>query len=289
MDPLALVSLPRLMSRTRGRRNLRVGLIDGRVNSARSEFADASFEFLRAQDGGPSRVGRGSFHGTAVAGILVAERGSGAPGICPGVTLLVRSVFSDAEPAATTYRELASAIVELVEAGARIVNVSLAVNQRTAEAGRTLREALDHAFRREVIIVAAAGNQRAMAGSPVTRHRSVVPAVAYDLQGRPSAISNLGHSIGWRGIGAPAEGITSLAPGQGLKPFGGTSAAAAVVTGTVALLCSEFPQASTAELMYTLSRVGDRRASVVPPLLNAWTAFEALRTMRRVRGCRDGR
>lgn len=68
-------------------------------------------------------------HGIFVAGILCARRESAAPAICPGCTLLVRPVFREQPPgeiglAVTTTEDLASAIVDTVDAGARIINLS---------------------------------------------------------------------------------------------------------------------------------------------------------------------
>src|SRR5436853_614040 len=62
-------------------------------------------------------------HGTFVAGILVARRGSVAPGICPGCTLLLRPIFIDPtrgeiQPPSASPKELTAAIVESIEAGA---------------------------------------------------------------------------------------------------------------------------------------------------------------------------
>ena len=59
-------------------------------------------------------------HGTFVAGILSARRGSVAPAICPGCTLLLRPIFAETTkgngqmPSATP-EELADAIIDSVE------------------------------------------------------------------------------------------------------------------------------------------------------------------------------
>src|SRR5574341_1617138 len=113
--------------------------------------------------------------------------------------------------------ELAAAIVETVDAGARVVNLSLALAQPTPVGDQGLSQALDYASRHNVIVVAAAGNQGTVGGSIVTRHPAVIPVVACDLRGRPLGVSNLGHAIGWRGLMAPGERITSLAPDGRLR------------------------------------------------------------------------
>ncbi|MEU9083467.1 S8/S53 family peptidase [Streptomyces sp. NPDC048357] len=289
VDPLGLVALPRLMARTAGRRITRIGLIDGQVQTDHPGLADAHVEFLAPHEGSETAPDdAASGHATAVAGILVARRGSGAPAICPGATLVVRPIFpSTSLPCGATAPPavLASAIADMADADARILNLSLTLTPHTHDVDHAVQRALDYAARRGLIVVAAAGNLGTLGGSVITRHRSVIPVVAYDLQGRPAGASNLGPSIGRRGVGATGAGIMSLATDGSLRPFGGTSAAAALVTGTLSLLWSEFPQASPAELMLAVtqspSQSPSRRTSVVPPLVNAWRAYELLRAAAR--------
>jgi subtilisin family serine protease len=60
--------------------------------------------------------------------------------------------------------------------------------------------------------------------------------------------------------------------------FGGTSAAAPFVTGTFALLLSEFGHTSVPALkLAVLRNARGRRGSVIPPLLDAWSAYGALK------------
>jgi subtilisin family serine protease len=89
--------------------------------------------------------------------------------------------------------------------------------------------------------------------------------------------SNLGSSIGRRGLSAPGDGITSLgADGRSLT-LGGTSVAVPFVTGTIALLWSEFPYATSAQVKLAVTQaLTTRRASVVPPLLDAAAAYRIL-------------
>jgi subtilisin family serine protease len=170
--------------------------------------------------------------------------------------------------------DLAAGVLGCVEAGARILNLSLALTQYFAKGERVLGEALDHARRRGVIVVAAAGNQGSVGGTIITRHPWVIPVAACDARGRPTRESNLGHSMGLRGLSAPGEGITSLGVAGKPLTLGGTSVAAPFVTGAVALLWSEFPAATAAEVRSAVTQaIAGRRTTVTPPLLNAWAAF----------------
>ena len=218
--------------------------------------------------------------------MLAARRGSSAPAICPDCTFLVRPIFpektanGDGMPAATPL-ELAVAIREMVEAGARIINLSAALLQPTSMGVQRLQEALDFAASRNTITVAAAGNQGCVGSSAITRHPWVIPVAGCSLDGRPISESNFGSSIGRRGLCAPAEQITSLGSDGQPRKFGGTSAAAPFVTGTIALLWSQFPTATAARIKSALLHAGGtRRDTVVPPLLNAAAAYQTMAEAR---------
>jgi subtilisin family serine protease len=185
-------------------------------------------------------------------------------------------------PSATP-EELASAIIECIEAGAHVINLSAALANPSAKGERRLEEALSYCARRSVIVVAAAGNQAAVGSSAITQHTWVIPVIASDLRGRPISYSNLGSSIGRQGLSAPGERITSLAINGSVPAFGGTSAAAPFVTGAIALLLSVFPKVKAAAVKLAITTAaGARRTTVVPPLLNAWAAYQALLTTHRM-------
>jgi subtilisin family serine protease len=281
-DYLNLVRLTRLLDRTRGRPEIKIGLIDGPVVLDHPDLTTENIrEVPRELAGACARWSSAACkHGTFVAGVLLAKRGSAAPAICPGCSLLVRPIFRETNsgngqmPSATPQR-LASAIVETVDAGAWILNLSAALVQPSAKGEGELQSALDYAAQRAVIVVAAAGNQGVVGSSVITRHPWVIPVAACDRRSRPLSQTNLGNSIGTRGVLSPGDNVTSLGPEGGPVTFTGTSVAAPFVTGTIALLWSEFPAGSTTELLLAVR--GARRPNgmaIVPPLLDAWSAYE---------------
>lgn len=285
---LELVGLSALMERTAGRPSVKIGLIDGPVLTRNPDLVTENICELSGSI--TSACLRSSsiacVHGTFVAGILTGKRGSPAPAICPGCNLLVRPIFAETsggtEPVPrATPGELAAAIVECIDAGARVVNLSLNVAPTSVRDEQLLGNALDQALRRGVLVVAAAGNQGTLRSSPITRHAWVLPVVACDRRGHPTNDSNLGGSIGRRGLGAPGEAITSLGAEGWALILSGTSVAAPFVTGAIALLWSEFPTATAAEIKLALTNAhGARRPTVVPPLLDAAAAYRILRAAR---------
>ena len=288
VDCLNLVRLDLLMELSSGTPEIVIGLLDGPVAVS---HPDLTAEGVRGIAGQPS-VGcahSGSaacIHGTFTAGILSAKEGSLAPTICPECTLLVRPIFEEgatengAMPSAPP-EELAEAIVECVKVGARVLNLSVAFAQPSSRGERELEEVLDYVARLGIIVVAAAGNQGMLASSSITRHPWVIPVAACDLRGRPIGQTNLGSSVGRRGLIAPGEGVTSLGAEGGPLTLGGTSVAAPFVAGTIALLWSMFPRASAAEVKNAVmmgGAYGRRRTTVVPPLLDAWASYQTMAT-----------
>ena len=283
LGPLALTKLTGLMHRSSGSPAVKIGLVDGPVSTQHPDFARENFRDISC--GSRTCTQSSSVacrHGTFVAGILSAKRGSIAPAICPGCVLLIRPIFSekttvdDPLPSATPL-ELATAIHECIDAGATVINLSLAVARPSLQVEQPLEEALNRAVVRNVIVVAAAGNQGTLGSTAITRHPWVIPVVGCDLCGRPLNESNLGSSIGRRGLCAPGVSVTSLSSGRQPLTLGGTSIAAPFVTGTIALLWSEFPGATASEIRLAVTAATQlRRTSVAPPLLNAAAAYNSL-------------
>lgn len=283
-NPLDLVRLAPLMKIASGRAETRIGLIDGPVVTNHPELSTTKIQEVSGAIGGTCERASSiaCMHGTFVAGILCAKRGSVAPAICPDCTLVIRPIFAEAsltngEMPSATPEELASAIIDCIDANAHVINLSAALANPSAKGERRLEEVLDYSAKRGVLVVAAAGNQGEVGSSAITRHPWVIPVIASDLHGRPIAYSNLGSSIGRRGLSASGEGITSLSVNGNPPTFGGTSAAAPFVTGAIALLLSLFPRATAAAVKMAITTAsGTRRTTVVPPLLNAWAAYESL-------------
>src|SRR5262249_22137286 len=97
MTALELVKLTPLIDRAGGSPDVRIGLIDGPVAINHPELASDRIEAIP----GNSRAAciqtnsAACVHGTFVAGILSAKRGSIAPAVCPNCTLMVRPIFTE--------------------------------------------------------------------------------------------------------------------------------------------------------------------------------------------------
>lgn len=284
MDACATVGLRSLMSRTAGIREVTIGLIDGPVAVGHPDLAGAALSFVPGYSGDcRCPENHPCIHATFVAGILSAHRDSAAPGICPDCTLLVRPVFDDCSTSGgVTPSEVATAIVDCINAGARILSMSSALSGPLMSSQPELTAALNRAARAGVLVVAAAGNTPTVSATALTAHPWVIPVAGCDAAGRAIQLSTIGRSIGARGLSAPAQGVRSIAPNGKVLTLNGTSFAAPFVTGAAALLWSLFPSAPASALKLAL--LGSvRRTSVVPPLLDAERAYRFLQRSSFVR------
>lgn len=264
---LEQVRLPVLMDQSIGRPEVHIAMIDGPI---------ASEPFPPGRIAGTVSSGD-CFHGTVVAALLATDRDAALSGICPGCTfrsfalpLRTAEAVSMADP-----ETLAAAIVDAVHAGATVVNLSVAVIVSTTRGDRALELALGEAMRHGTLVVAAAGNEGTLGSSALTRHPWVIPVAACDPDGRMLALSNIGASIS-RGVAAPGSDVASLDPHGRVVRVSGTSIAAPLVSGTLALLASIEPAAEAARLRRALASPASRRA-VIPPLLDARDALERVR------------
>lgn len=197
---------------------------------------------------------------------------------------------------------LARAVRTAADMGATVINISTiaCVPAESAMDDRALGAALAYAVDvKNVVVVAAAGNVGAPgqcpdqnpAGAPGPSRPDwsdvsvVVSPAWYDdyvltvgsvaRDGSPSAFSLAGP---WVDVAAPGEDVVSLDPeGEGLldtmptvtgeKPIAGTSYAAPVVSGVVALLRSRSPQLTARQVMQRIEDTAHRPAGGWDPVL----------------------
>lgn len=286
VSPVSVVGLDTVMSASRGSPAIRVGLLGGRVDLTHPALAGARHRILGGEPGEKCRPADGTAcdHETFVAGILSARRGSPAPAICPGCELVVHPIYhpGNENPPAAKPAAVARAILGVMNAGARIINLSLSFASTSLISYRELAEACEEACRRGVIVVAASGNQGRVGALPHFDHPWVIPAAACDAQGRLAACSNIGPSVGERGVMAPGVDIVSTVPGGGYARMSGTSFAVPFVVGTAALLWSLVPHATAAQVRHAiLETATGLRRTILPRLLDAQKAWERLRKTAR--------
>ena len=230
-------------------------------------------------------------HGTFILGLLGAAESAPIPGLCPECEILHIPLFKNGDVAETSVADLAHGIITAVRAGAKLINLSLAILDADGHHDRALQNALDDAQARGAVVVAAAGNQGQLANGQLLSHSATIPVVAVDARGEPLRSCNFGPAIARSGVAAPGDAIPGYAPGGGTTKMSGTSVATAVATGVLAKVWAARPRTSGTELRAAVARLG-RRDGLAPPLLNTETLLSALEgnNSQRVTGIarRDG-
>jgi subtilisin family serine protease len=210
---------------------IRVAIIDSGIDAAHPELAgeiEASFDAL----------GDGIWadeHGTAVAGLIVAH--IRLIGVSPGARILsVRSFSVSASGDSTTGTtfSIVKGLDWAMERHAQVINMSFAGPADPVTA-RTLAEAA----RAGIVLVAAAGN--AGPGSPPlfpADDPNVIAVAATDESDRLFKFSTPGPHIA---VAAPGVDMIVAAPNGRYNIMSGTSLAAPLVSGVVALMLGRNP------------------------------------------------
>jgi hypothetical protein len=98
MRALNLVTLPPLMRLTRGRPEIKIGLIDSPVATHHPKLVGANIQQTAHSPIACVQANHAACqHGTLVAGVLCGQRNSVAPAICPDCPVLVCPVFTEAK------------------------------------------------------------------------------------------------------------------------------------------------------------------------------------------------
>jgi thermitase len=167
-------------------------------------------------------------HGTFVAGIIAAGADNpGSPGLAYKAKLLDVKVASD--DGSTDARKVADGIIWSANRGAQVINISIVIDQQYAP----LELAVDYAWKKGCVIVAAAGN--GASSSPVypAAYANVIAVAASDKNDDLANWSNRGD---WVDVDAPGVDIYSTIPGNKYGAKNGTSFSTALVSGEAALL-----------------------------------------------------
>jgi len=204
-----------------------------------------------------------SGHGTIIAGIIAGKpsASSGFSGIAPAAKILPIRVLRDQKRSfdPDDPHRIATAIRSAVEQGAKVINLSV-VTPDTSELAAAVTFALSH----NVVVVAAAGNE----GTTQLRDQPAYPAAypgvlavaGVDENGDHVDTSTPGNYVD---VAAPGKAIAGPAPrgnGFGEFPEGGTSFAAAYVSGVAALARSYRPNETADEIVQRIERSAEHPA-----------------------------
>lgn len=257
-----------------------VGIIDSGVDATSAEFV-GRIDPMSGDFAGARGIQDEGGHGTAVASVLLGSKNdSGTHGIAFNARLLVLRSDTPGSCASATGtgdgcshndNAIAAALDAAVAARARVVNISLG----GSPANSRLRNAIDRATAVGTIIVFSGGNEgvsmpmAAMNPDPLAQIANesiarglVIIAGATNSTGALADFSNKAGNGAANYLAALGSRVQAIDETGAAFLYSGTSFAAPVISGAIALIAQAFPSLTPAQIVSLLYRSADDRGAV---------------------------
>lgn len=263
-----------------GSNTVRVAVIDDAVQTNHPELLGTCLPGYDAaeQDTDVEPPTSAHDHGTHVAGLIGAltDNGQGMASLAYGVRILPVKVTFDNNPdnVAGGFEGIAWAVSN----GADVINCSWGSETYSQTGLAVIQDAINAG----ITVVAAAGNFNNSVVQFPAGYEGVIAVGASTSSDTRSTFSNYGT---WVDVSAPGSLIWSLAPNNGYQVKNGTSFAAPLVSALAALLKSNNPNLSPAEVQACIQGAADDISFLNPGfngLIGAGriNAYEAIRCVR---------
>jgi subtilisin family serine protease len=293
---LEAINAPQAWDITRGSEKVTVAIVDNGFNLSHPELKSKVVQpynvWLHSQEIFPQEVD----HGTHVAGtaLAVADNGKGICGIAPACKFMPIQV-ADKRGMMTTTSVLDGILYALYQ-GADVVNVSLGnlftslsqfpesvqqdlIRNHFKEEERLWREIMRIAALHNSTIVVAAGNDNVLAGiDALQRPELFITVSAVDKNNRNFNKADFSNYGQFSTISAPGVGIYSSVGKNDYKIMNGTSMAATVVTGAVALIKSINDTITTKQIICILQNTGLETQGNIGKLLQLDKALQKVKS-----------
>ncbi|MEI7026713.1 S8 family peptidase [Paenibacillus sp. y28] len=189
-------------------------------------------------------------HGTHVAGVIsaITNNKEGVAGMSWFNPILPVKVL-DHTGAGTTY-SVAQGIIWAVDHGAKVINLSLG-NYAQAE---FLHDAIKYAYDRDVLLIAASGNDNTEKPGYPAAYPEVFAVAATDANKTKASFSNFGDYVD---VSAPGVNIPSTYPHNQYAALSGTSMASPHVSALAALIRSVNPKLRNADVMNIMRQTAE--------------------------------
>ena len=209
--------------------NVTVAILDNGIDLNHEDLASKITDPYDVVYDSPYTLTSGD-HGTHVAGIVGSSIDNyyGGAGVAPYASIMPIDVFAGTSAYTS---DVIEGIYRAVDHGANIINMSLG----NYSYSYSFQDAINYAYNRDVLVVAAAGNDATSSTHYPSSYDHVISVGSTTSTDELSYFSNYGSNID---ITAPGSSIYSTTPYNSYDYYSGTSMASPVVAGVAALVKS---------------------------------------------------
>ncbi len=240
---------------TQGSASIRIAICDTGIDASHVDLAGKVVDSWNFTSASITDVDDGNGHGTHVAGIAAAatNNGKGVAGVGFDSSLMNAKVLGD--DGSGYYSWVANGIIWAANNGAKVINLSLGGPAPSS----ALKYAVDYAWNKGSVLVAAAGNSGNKSPSYPAYYTNCIAVAATDSNDAKAWFSNYGK---WVDIAAPGVGILSTMPGNQYASWSGTSMASPYVAGVAALVWSTGYGTSASSVRMRIEGTADKTGTI---------------------------
>lgn len=276
---------------TKGSPKVKVAIVDDGIESSHPMFKGRIVDAYNVytQD---NRLSVGDGHGTHTAGLAVGCTdyiNEGAAGIAPNCMLMPIQVFDNK---LCPLSALIAGVMYAIHHNADVVNLSVSpsfegldmlppeqqeqiAHSQFKNVEKLWARVCTLASKKKCILVFAAGNDNILSSiPPENRNMSSIVVTAVDHNLYPTNFTNYGPCSD---ISAPGKDIYSAFPRGSFQSFDGTSMAAPIVTGTIALMKSLKKDLTVTQVRNVLYKTGADVYGYIPPMILVDKALAAVK------------
>ncbi len=207
---------------------IRIGVIDTGVDKQHPDLRARIRDYRNFTGKDVKNVTDENGHGTHVSGTLCAgNTGRGVVGVAPKAELYVAKAFG--KEGNSSEETIINALYWLAEKGVHIINLSFSSTDYTDK----YRDAIQEISGKQIVLVAAAGNQGEMGVGYPAKFPETITVAAVDMQKRTTSFSAVGKEID---VCAAGKDVYSTYPNHRYALLSGTSMATPLISGSAALM-----------------------------------------------------
>lgn len=245
---------------TDAEKQIKIAVLDNGFDLQHEALSDKGELAYNATDGSGNVSPANENHGTHVASLAAGKQTGNFRGVCKECQIIPVKAQDVNNNITTSY--IIKGILYSIKNGAKVINLSLGTNLMNEQIPEEIQQQFlqngakdeeefwddlfQYAEEKKVLCVIAAGNSHLLTGfDPFQRSRYTIKVGAIDNTGNPADFSNYGSLTT---LYAPGTNIFAAKPGNLYESLDGTSMAAPIVSGFVAVLKARNPEKSNKEV-----------------------------------------